>query len=141
MFLFLHGIVTTKVYYIRNYFHTWCHMSLIIPCDKIKPILLLFFQHGLSALMWASRNGYTEIVKYLVEAEASLNLQLWVKWPSNPYFFISLYSHNKGIAWSWCITSTGWWECPDVIITNEHTEIAKYLVDSRESFDLKSKLD
>ena len=44
----------------------------------IKPMLLLSLQHGYSALMLASWNGYTEIVKHLVEAKASLDLQTWV---------------------------------------------------------------
>ena len=33
------------------------------------------FQDGWSALMLASRNGHKEIVKYLIEANASLDLQ------------------------------------------------------------------
>ena len=33
------------------------------------------FQYGSSALMLASGNGHTEIVKYLTEAKASLDLQ------------------------------------------------------------------
>ena len=69
----------------------------------IKPILLLFLQDGWSALMWASWEGHSEIVKYLVEAEAALNLKSRVRCPSNPYFYIALYSHNKGIVWSWYV--------------------------------------
>ena len=33
------------------------------------------FQDGWSALMLASHDGHTEIVKYLIEAKASLDLQ------------------------------------------------------------------
>ena len=40
--------------------------------------MFLLFQHGWSALMFASRYGKTEIVKYLIEAEASLDLQTQV---------------------------------------------------------------
>ena len=52
----------------------------------IKLTLLLSLQYdGKSALMLASENGYTENVKHLVEAMASLDLQSEVSWPSNPY--------------------------------------------------------
>ena len=62
----------------------------------IKLTLLLSLQlDGKSALMLASEKGHTEIVKHLVEAKASLDLQSLVSWPSNPYFFIALCSHNK----------------------------------------------
>ena len=61
----------------------------------IKRTLLLSLQHGESALMLASEEGHTEIVKHLVEAKASLDFQSQVSWPSNPYFYIALYSHDK----------------------------------------------
>ena len=61
----------------------------------IKPMLLLSLQRGKSALMLASEKGHTEIVKHLVEAKASLDLQSRVSWPSNPYFYIALCSHDK----------------------------------------------
>ena len=62
----------------------------------IKPMLLLSLQSDdKSALMLASEKGHTEIVKHLVEAKASLDLQSWVSWPSNPYFYIALCSHDK----------------------------------------------
>ena len=62
----------------------------------IKLTLILSLQiNKKSALMLASENGHTEIVKHLVEAKASLNLQSWVSWPSNPYFYIALCSHDK----------------------------------------------
>ena len=62
----------------------------------IKPMLLLSLQHdGKSALMLASEKGHTEIVKHLVEAKASVDLQSHVSWPSNPYFYIALCSHDK----------------------------------------------
>ena len=38
------------------------------------------FQDGWSALMLASRYGHTEIVKYLIEAKALLDLQEEVYW-------------------------------------------------------------
>ena len=41
----------------------------------IKPMLLLSLQNDKSSLMLASENGHTEIVKHLVEAKASLDLQ------------------------------------------------------------------
>ena len=41
----------------------------------IKSIFVFSFQDGLSALMLASRNGHTDIVKHLIGAEASLDLQ------------------------------------------------------------------
>ena len=44
----------------------------------IQLILLLSLQDGLTALMLASKNGHTEIVKYLVDSEASLDLQTQV---------------------------------------------------------------
>ena len=47
----------------------------------IKPMLLLSLQNDESALMLASENGHTEIVKHLVEAKASLDLQSEVSWP------------------------------------------------------------
>ena len=52
-------------------------------------------QNDKSALMLALENGYTEIVKHLVEAKASLDLQSEVSWPSNHYFYIALCGHNK----------------------------------------------
>ena len=59
----------------------------------IKLTLLLSLQYdGKSALMLASEKGHTEIVKHLVEAKASLDLQSRVSWPSNPYFYIALCS-------------------------------------------------
>ena len=61
----------------------------------IKFTSLLSLQHGESALMLASEKGYTEIVKHLVEAKVSLDLQTRVIWPSNPYFYIALCSHDK----------------------------------------------
>ena len=61
----------------------------------IKPILLLSLQYGESALMLASRKGHTEIVKHLVDAKASLDLQSRVSWPSNPYFYIALCSQIR----------------------------------------------
>ena len=61
----------------------------------IKLTLLLSLQYGWSALLLASEKGYTEIVKHLVEANASLDLQAMVSWPSNPYFYIALCSHIK----------------------------------------------
>ena len=55
-------------------------------------------QDGKSALMLASENGHLEIVIYLVDSKASLDLQLKVDWTSNPYFHIlELYNHDKGI--------------------------------------------
>ena len=41
----------------------------------IKPMLLMSLQYGESALMLASENGHTEIVKHLFDAKASLDLQ------------------------------------------------------------------
>ena len=61
----------------------------------IKLTLLLSLQDSYSALMLASEKGHTEIVKHLVEAKASLDLQSEVSWPSNPYFYIALCSHDK----------------------------------------------
>ena len=40
--------------------------------------MLILFQGGWSAVMLASQNGNTEIVKYLIEAKASLDLQTQV---------------------------------------------------------------
>ena len=57
--------------------------------------LALLLQDGKSALMLASQNGHTEIVKHLVEAKASLDLQTRVSWPSYPYFYITLCSLDK----------------------------------------------
>ena len=53
----------------------------------IKLTLLLSLQNDKSALMLASENGCTDIVKHLIEAQASLDLQSEVSWPSNPYFY------------------------------------------------------
>ena len=39
---------------------------------------VLMFQYGASALMVASEKGHSEIVKYLIKAKASLDLQLQV---------------------------------------------------------------
>ena len=61
----------------------------------IKRTLLLSLQHGESALMLASEEGHTEILKHLVEAKASLDFQSRVSWPSNTYFYIALCSHDK----------------------------------------------
>ena len=61
----------------------------------IKPMLLLSLKDGYSALMLASWKGHTEIVKHLVEAKASLDLQSPVSWPSNHYYNIALFSHDK----------------------------------------------
>ena len=61
----------------------------------IKLTLLLSLQLNVSALMLASEKGHTEIVKHLVEAKASLDLQSRVSWPSNPYLYIVLCSHDK----------------------------------------------
>ena len=61
----------------------------------IKPMLLFSVQYGESALMLASEKGHTEIVKHLVEAKASLDHQSLVSWPSYPYFYIALCSHDK----------------------------------------------
>ena len=48
----------------------------------IKLTLLLSLQYGdKSALMLASEKGHTDIVKHLVEAKASLDLQSRVSWP------------------------------------------------------------
>ena len=48
--------------------------------------------------MLASENGHLEIVIYLVDSKASLDLQSKVDWTSYPYFHIlELYSHDKGI--------------------------------------------
>ena len=60
-----------------------------------KPMLPLSLQNGKSAFMLASEKGHTEIVKHLVEVKASLDLQSRVSWPSNPYFYISLCSHDE----------------------------------------------
>ena len=74
----------------------------------------MFLQGGWSALMYASWKGHSEIVKYLIEGEASLYIQsLRVRWSSNPYIYIALYSHDQAIVWmihhlyrmvrmSWC---------------------------------------
>ena len=62
--------------------------------DQTNVTLVLQFD-GESALMVASENGHTEIVKHLVEAKTSLDLQSWVSWPSNPYFYIAMCSHDK----------------------------------------------
>ena len=61
----------------------------------IKLMLFLSLQYGESALMLASEKGHTEIVKHLIDAKASLDLQSEVSWPSNPYFYIALCSHDK----------------------------------------------
>ena len=61
----------------------------------IKPMLLLSLQSGKSAFRLALEKGHTKIVKHLVEAKASLDLQSRVSWPSNPYFDIVLCSHDK----------------------------------------------
>ena len=61
----------------------------------MKLTLLLSLQDGYSVLMLASEKGHTEIVKHLVDAKASLNLQSKVSWPSNPYFYIALCSHDE----------------------------------------------
>ena len=61
----------------------------------IKPMLLLSLQNDESALMLASEKGHTEIVKHLVEAKVSIDLQARVSWASNPYFYIALCIHDK----------------------------------------------
>ena len=48
-----------------------CILGQIVLCD----LIVLLFQDGSSALMLASTNGHTDIVKYLIEARASLDLQ------------------------------------------------------------------
>ena len=45
--------------------------------------IVLLFQDGASALILASQNGHSEIVKDLIEAKASLDLQLQVCCVSN----------------------------------------------------------
>ena len=45
-------------------------------CSDVNNSIFVFsFQDGWSALMLASLFGHTEIVKYLIEAKASLDLQ------------------------------------------------------------------
>ena len=39
-------------------------------------LIVLLFQAGASGLIMVSQNGHLEIVKYLIEAKASLDLQL-----------------------------------------------------------------
>ena len=48
---------------------------------SVRSIVLLF-QDGASALILASQNGHSEIVKYLIEAKASLDLQRQVCCPT-----------------------------------------------------------
>ena len=45
---------------------------------------LMSLQNGKSALMLASENVHTEIVKYLVDSKSSLDLQSQVDWTSDP---------------------------------------------------------
>ena len=45
---------------------------------------LMSLQNGKSALMLASENAHTEIVKYLVDSKSSLDLQSQVDWTSDP---------------------------------------------------------
>ena len=59
----------------------------------IQLILLLSIQDGLTALMLASKNGHIEIVKYLVESEALIDLQTQVDYTLNP--FISYFKNVK----------------------------------------------
>ena len=47
----------------------------IIRYDMTQLISLLSLQDGWSALMFASFYGHTEIVKYLVDTKAALDLQ------------------------------------------------------------------
>ena len=49
-----------------------------IGSDMNNSKFVFSFQNGWSALMLASRYGRTEIVKYLIEAKASLDLQMQV---------------------------------------------------------------
>ena len=56
------------------------------------------FKNGWSALMLASSNGHTKIVKYLIEAKASLDLQEKVYCALNPEYAIL---HIK--FWWWLI--------------------------------------
>ena len=58
-------------------------LSDIIPLDILSNlcyIIILSVQDGMSALMFASEKGHAEIVKYLLKAKASLNLQTKVSW-------------------------------------------------------------
>ena len=50
---------------------------LLLRPNYLHEIIPFFFsiQDGESALMLASGNGHTEIAKYLIEANASVNLQ------------------------------------------------------------------
>ena len=57
----------------------------MIRLNMTKLMLPLSLQGALmSALMLASENGHTEIVKYLVDSKASLDLQSQVDWTSDP---------------------------------------------------------
>ena len=55
----------------------------IIQFNMTKLMLLLSLKDGESALMLASQRGHTDIVKYLVDSKASLDLQSKVDWTSN----------------------------------------------------------
>ena len=46
-------------------------------------MLILLFKGGWNAVMLATANGHTEIVKYLIEENASLDLQTRVYYASN----------------------------------------------------------
>ena len=64
--------------------------------NMTKLMLPLSLQNGKSALMLASENVHTEIVKYLVDSKSSIDLQSQVVWTSDPKFHISeLYTHDK----------------------------------------------
>ena len=54
----------------------------MIRHNMTKLMLPLSLQDGKSALMLASENGHTEIVKYLVDSKSSLDLQSQVDWTS-----------------------------------------------------------
>ena len=65
-------------------------------------MFILSFQNGGSALMVASQNGHKEIVKYLIEAKASLDLKTQVysaSNQSNSEFFNKISIMNKTY---WC---------------------------------------
>ena len=66
-----------KLHFISFYFQTFYCKDKI--CYFESPISLyystMYFQDGRSALMLASENGHTEVVKCLIEANSSVNLQ------------------------------------------------------------------
>ena len=76
--------------------------SVCVESPIIRPLLhnSHISQDGKSALIFGSENEHAEIVKYLIDAKASLNLQTKVNCPSNPYFYhvyIMVYSYKNGI--------------------------------------------